>query len=179
MSGISSICNNIWLNQWKFEINFLNYFPIRYRMCLSQLNSTAILSMNFPFTDQAVKMILLSFVRGRPALSVIKGRIAASTLHPFKCKTGTLILDTQINHTWRVLICLPFFPGDVQLLLLEGDLVSAAAIFSFSEAMLARFTRTADDERIHAGGAPPLITVPTEKYVRQRDRTQGPRKDYG
>ena len=30
----------------------------------------------------------------------------------------------------------PFFPGEVQLLLLEGDLVSAAAIFSFSEAML-------------------------------------------
>lgn len=34
----------------------------------------------------------------------------------------------------------PFFPGEVQLLLLEGDLASAAAIFSFSEAMLKRGT---------------------------------------
>lgn len=32
----------------------------------------------------------------------------------------------------------PFFPGEVQLLLLEGDLFSAAAIFSFSADILSQ-----------------------------------------
>lgn len=70
----------------------------------------------------------------------------------------------------------------MQLLLLEGDLVSAAAIFSFSEAMFARFKRTADNVRIHAEGAPPLITVYGRRNIcirQKRDRTQGPQKDYG